>query len=146
MTHSAATVGRLHGHPSPTAFWRDLDPPAGHPGAPEKIVQILSQKPRHWLEMTEGTHSSSQTSSPTCTITCPGHEIHSRGWKRQPSRDRSPAHRSGRSAKCSLALRSSSLAEGQRAGSRFTGRPPSSRWTLKCRKRIIDSHPARQVR
>jgi arylsulfatase A-like enzyme len=34
--------------------WRDLDLPPGHPGSPEKIVQILSQKPRHWLEWYEG--------------------------------------------------------------------------------------------
>ena len=34
--------------------WRDLDLPPGHPGSREKIVEILSQKPRHWLEWYEG--------------------------------------------------------------------------------------------
>jgi arylsulfatase A-like enzyme len=34
--------------------WRDLDLPPGHPGSPEKTVQILSQKPRHWLEWYQG--------------------------------------------------------------------------------------------
>jgi arylsulfatase A-like enzyme len=34
--------------------WRDLDLPPGHPGSPEKIVEILSQKPRHWLDWYEG--------------------------------------------------------------------------------------------
>lgn len=34
--------------------WRDLDLPPGHPGSPEKIVQILSRKPQHWLEWYSG--------------------------------------------------------------------------------------------
>jgi arylsulfatase A-like enzyme len=34
--------------------WRDLDLPPGHPGSPEKIVEILSSKPRHWLDWYEG--------------------------------------------------------------------------------------------
>lgn len=34
--------------------WQDLDLPAGHPGSRDKIVEILSQKPRHWLEWYEG--------------------------------------------------------------------------------------------
>jgi arylsulfatase A-like enzyme len=34
--------------------WRDLDLPPGHPGSREKIVEVLRQKPRHWLEWYEG--------------------------------------------------------------------------------------------
>jgi arylsulfatase A-like enzyme len=34
--------------------WRELDLPPGHPGSHEKIVEILSRKPRHWLEWYEG--------------------------------------------------------------------------------------------
>ncbi len=34
--------------------WRDLDLPPGHPGSREKIEQILSQKPRHWLDWYQG--------------------------------------------------------------------------------------------
>ncbi len=34
--------------------WRDLDLPPGHPGSTEKIVEILAQKPRHWLDWWEG--------------------------------------------------------------------------------------------
>jgi arylsulfatase A-like enzyme len=34
--------------------WRDLDLPPGHPGTKEKIVEILSNKPRHWLDWYEG--------------------------------------------------------------------------------------------
>jgi arylsulfatase A-like enzyme len=34
--------------------WRDLDLPPGHPGSPEKIEQILAQKPQHWLEWYAG--------------------------------------------------------------------------------------------
>jgi arylsulfatase A-like enzyme len=34
--------------------WRDLDLPPGHPGSPEKIIEILSQKPHHWLDWYEG--------------------------------------------------------------------------------------------
>ncbi|HEV7734895.1 MAG TPA: sulfatase-like hydrolase/transferase [Candidatus Binatia bacterium] len=34
--------------------WQDLDLPPGHPGSPEKIVEILAQKPRHWLDWWEG--------------------------------------------------------------------------------------------
>jgi arylsulfatase A-like enzyme len=34
--------------------WRDLDLPPGHPGSREKIVEILRQKPRHWLDWYEG--------------------------------------------------------------------------------------------
>jgi len=40
--------------------WRDLDLPPGHPGSPEKIVQILSQKPQHWLEWYEGRFRNSE--------------------------------------------------------------------------------------
>lgn len=35
--------------------WRDLDLPAGHPGSPEKIREILAQKPAHWLGYYDGT-------------------------------------------------------------------------------------------
>ena len=34
--------------------WRDLDLPPGHPGADERIRQILAQKPHHWLAWYEG--------------------------------------------------------------------------------------------
>jgi arylsulfatase A-like enzyme len=34
--------------------WRDLDLPPGHPGSRDKIVEILSGKPRHWLDWYEG--------------------------------------------------------------------------------------------
>ena len=34
--------------------WRDLDLPAGHPGSVEKCVEVLSQKPEHWLAYYEG--------------------------------------------------------------------------------------------
>lgn len=34
--------------------WRDLELPAGHPGTPERIVEILARKPRHWLDWYEG--------------------------------------------------------------------------------------------
>jgi arylsulfatase A-like enzyme len=34
--------------------WRDLDLPAGHPGSVEKCIEILSQKPAHWLAYYEG--------------------------------------------------------------------------------------------
>jgi arylsulfatase A-like enzyme len=34
--------------------WRQLDLPEGHPGSREKIVEILSQKPHHWLDWYEG--------------------------------------------------------------------------------------------
>jgi len=34
--------------------WRDLDLPPGHPGSKERIVEILRQKPRHWLAWWEG--------------------------------------------------------------------------------------------
>lgn len=30
--------------------WRDFDLPPGHPGSHDKIVALLSKKPRHWLE------------------------------------------------------------------------------------------------
>jgi arylsulfatase A-like enzyme len=34
--------------------WRDLPLPAGHPGSPEKIREILAAKPAHWLACYEG--------------------------------------------------------------------------------------------
>ncbi len=34
--------------------WRDLDIPAAHPGSHERVVDILSRKPRHWLDWYEG--------------------------------------------------------------------------------------------
>jgi arylsulfatase A-like enzyme len=34
--------------------WRDLDLPPGHPGSRDRIVEILKQKPRHWLAWWEG--------------------------------------------------------------------------------------------
>ena len=34
--------------------WRELELPAGHPGSPERIVEILQRKPRHWLAWWEG--------------------------------------------------------------------------------------------
>jgi arylsulfatase A-like enzyme len=40
--------------------WHALDLPAGHPGSREKIVQILSQKPRHWLDWYEGRFRNSE--------------------------------------------------------------------------------------
>ena len=30
--------------------WRDLDLPAAHPGTHDKIVELLSTKPKHWLD------------------------------------------------------------------------------------------------
>lgn len=35
---------------------RDRPPPPGHPGSPERIWEILSKKPRHWLDWYEGRH------------------------------------------------------------------------------------------
>jgi arylsulfatase A-like enzyme len=40
--------------------WRELDLPAGHPGSREKIEQILSQRPRHWLDWYEGRFRNSE--------------------------------------------------------------------------------------
>jgi arylsulfatase A-like enzyme len=34
--------------------WRDIPVPAGYPGSPEKIDEILSAKPRHWKEWWTG--------------------------------------------------------------------------------------------
>jgi arylsulfatase A-like enzyme len=34
--------------------WQDLDLPPGHPGSRDRIVEILKQKPRHWLAWWEG--------------------------------------------------------------------------------------------
>lgn len=34
--------------------WRELDLPEGHPGSVDKCVEILSQKPAHWLAYFEG--------------------------------------------------------------------------------------------
>jgi arylsulfatase A-like enzyme len=34
--------------------WRHLDLPAGYPGTPERIVEILQGKPRHWLDWYTG--------------------------------------------------------------------------------------------
>ncbi len=34
--------------------WQDLDLPPGHPGSRDRIVEILAQKPRHWLAWWEG--------------------------------------------------------------------------------------------
>ena len=34
--------------------WRDLDLPPGHPGSTDKAVEILAQKPHHWLDWYEG--------------------------------------------------------------------------------------------
>jgi arylsulfatase A-like enzyme len=34
--------------------WRELDLPPGHPGSAEKAVEILAQKPHHWLDWYEG--------------------------------------------------------------------------------------------
>jgi arylsulfatase A-like enzyme len=36
------------------ADFRELPLPAGHPGSPERIAQILARKPRHWLDWYEG--------------------------------------------------------------------------------------------
>jgi arylsulfatase A-like enzyme len=30
--------------------WRDLDLPPAHPGSTDKVVEILSEKPRHWMQ------------------------------------------------------------------------------------------------
>ncbi len=35
--------------------WQDLDLPPGHPGSDDKIRQILSAKPEHWLAWWDGT-------------------------------------------------------------------------------------------
>lgn len=35
--------------------WRTLDLPAGHPGSPERIREILSARPAHWLAWYDGT-------------------------------------------------------------------------------------------
>jgi arylsulfatase A-like enzyme len=35
--------------------WRDLELPAGHPGSPDAIRDVLAQKPAHWLGWYEGT-------------------------------------------------------------------------------------------
>jgi arylsulfatase A-like enzyme len=42
----AAEIGRVP--------WRELDLPPGHPGSRARIVEILAQKPRHWLDWYEG--------------------------------------------------------------------------------------------
>lgn len=34
--------------------WREIDPPAGYPGSPERCREILAGKPSHWLEWYEG--------------------------------------------------------------------------------------------
>ena len=34
--------------------WHDLDLPPGHPGSPDKAVEILSGKPHHWLDFYQG--------------------------------------------------------------------------------------------
>ncbi|HZR82676.1 MAG TPA: sulfatase-like hydrolase/transferase [Candidatus Binatia bacterium] len=34
--------------------WQDLDLPPGHPGSRDRIVEVLAQKPRHWLDWYEG--------------------------------------------------------------------------------------------
>ena len=34
--------------------WRDLDLPAGHPGSPDAIREVLARKPAHWLAWWEG--------------------------------------------------------------------------------------------
>jgi arylsulfatase A-like enzyme len=34
--------------------WRELDLPPGHPGSHERCVEVLSDKPRHWLDWYEG--------------------------------------------------------------------------------------------
>ncbi|HZO15884.1 MAG TPA: sulfatase-like hydrolase/transferase [Polyangiaceae bacterium] len=34
--------------------WRDLELPKGHPGTRERIQQLLSKRPRHWLDWYEG--------------------------------------------------------------------------------------------
>jgi len=43
----ASELGRVN--------WRDLDLPAGHPGSPERIREILAGRPAHWLDCYEGT-------------------------------------------------------------------------------------------
>ena len=35
--------------------WQDLDLPAGHPGSPDAIRDVLADKPAHWLRWYEGT-------------------------------------------------------------------------------------------
>jgi arylsulfatase A-like enzyme len=34
--------------------WHDLDLPPGHPGSHDRVVEVLSQKPHHWLDWYEG--------------------------------------------------------------------------------------------
>jgi arylsulfatase A-like enzyme len=34
--------------------WRELELPAGYPGSPEKCAEILSRKPRHWMDWFTG--------------------------------------------------------------------------------------------
>ena len=36
--------------------WQDLDLPPGHPGSDDRIVEVLAQKPAHWLACWEGTY------------------------------------------------------------------------------------------
>jgi len=50
--------------------WQDLDLPAGHPGSPEKVREVLAQKPRHWLEYYEGTWLNMEGGPASF---CPGH-------------------------------------------------------------------------
>jgi arylsulfatase A-like enzyme len=49
--------------------WQDLDLPPGHPRSREKIVDILSQKPRHWLEWYEGRFRNNE-GGPSSFIPC----------------------------------------------------------------------------
>jgi arylsulfatase A-like enzyme len=40
--------------------WRELDLPPGHPGSPDKIREVLAQKPAHWLAWYEGKWSNAE--------------------------------------------------------------------------------------
>jgi arylsulfatase A-like enzyme len=49
--------------------WQDLDLPPGHPRSREKIVEILAQKPRHWLDWYEGRFRNNE-GGPSTFIPC----------------------------------------------------------------------------
>lgn len=40
--------------------WRDMELPAGHPGSPEAIRRVLSEKPAHWQAWYEGTWANAE--------------------------------------------------------------------------------------
>ncbi|HMC40267.1 MAG TPA: sulfatase-like hydrolase/transferase, partial [Acidimicrobiales bacterium] len=44
--------------------WRDVDLPPGHPGSPDACRKVLEQKPHHWLDYYEGSHSNLEGGPP----------------------------------------------------------------------------------